>query len=140
MHSSKSPSVSLALICLIALTRCSLAQPGASQAPKTAALLAKGEQPVKIVCIGDSITGVYYHTGGRRAYPEILEVALHRAYPNARVQVINAGISGDTLKGGLARLDRDVLRHSPQLVTIMFGMNDLTRIPVAEFKANLAEM
>jgi lysophospholipase L1-like esterase len=108
--------------------------------PKTTALLASGERPVTVVCIGDSITGVYYHTGGRRAYPEMLEIALKRAYPKARVRVINAGISGDTLPGGLARLDRDVLAHRPQLVTIMFGLNDLTRFPRADFKKNLAAM
>src|SRR5688572_16733780 len=43
-----------------------------SKLPKIAALLEAGERPVKIVCIGDSITGVYYHTGGRRAYPEMV--------------------------------------------------------------------
>ncbi|MFN9971719.1 MAG: hypothetical protein ACK58T_17700, partial [Phycisphaerae bacterium] len=24
-----------------------------------------------VVCFGDSVTGVYYHTGGLRAYPEL---------------------------------------------------------------------
>lgn len=108
--------------------------------PKVATLLEKGEQSVKIVCIGDSITGIYYHTGGRRAYPDMLEVALKRAYPKAKLQVINAGISGNTLPQGLARLDRDVLSHKPQLVTIMYGMNDLTRFSLADFKKNLAQM
>lgn len=107
---------------------------------RVAALLESGEKSVTIVCIGDSITGVYYHTGGRRAYPEMLEVALKRAYPKALVKVINAGISGNTLPQGLARLERDVLRHKPQLVTIMYGMNDLTRYSLVEFKKNLAEM
>ena len=44
--------------------------------PQIAAALEKGEHPIKVVCIGDSITGVYYHTGGRRAYPEMLAIAL----------------------------------------------------------------
>ena len=104
---------------------------------KTEQLLREGKEPVRIVCIGDSITGVYYHTGGLRAYPEMLEVALHKVYPNAQVTVRNAGISGDTLRGGLARLERDVLAHKPHLVTVMFGMNDLVRIPLAEFRQNL---
>src|SRR5437773_2183694 len=81
-----------------------------SHLPKIAALLEAGEKPVKIVCIGDSITGVYYHTGSRRAYPEMLEVALKRAYPKAKVQVTNAGISGDSLPPGLKRLERTVLK------------------------------
>ncbi len=99
-----------------------------------------GEQPVKIVCIGDSITGVYYHTGGRRAYPEIIEVALKRAYPKAKVHVVNAGISGNTLPQGLARLQKDVLDHKPHLVTIMYGMNDMTRFSLEDFKKNLSQM
>ena len=111
-----------------------------AQSLQTAQRLAAGDQPVKIVCIGDSITGVYYHTGGLRAYPEMLEVALHKLYPHARVTVRNAGISGDTTRGALARLDRDVIAHKPQLVTVMFGMNDLVRIPLAEFKKNLKEI
>ena len=39
--------------------------PGDSAAPavsKTADLLRAGAEPVRIVCLGDSVTGVYYHT------------------------------------------------------------------------------
>jgi len=106
----------------------------------TARLLAAGREPVRIVCMGDSITGVYYHTGGLRAYPEMLEIALRRLYPQAKMTVRNAGISGDTTRGALARLDRDVLTHKPHLVTVMFGMNDLVRVPLAEFRRNLKEI
>ena len=107
---------------------------------KTAALLAAGNEPVRIVCIGDSITGVYYHSGGRRAYSEMLQLALQQLYPQTKLSVYNAGISGDTTTGGLKRLDRDVLAHKPHLVTIMFGMNDLVGTPVEVFKKNLREM
>ena len=107
---------------------------------KTAQLLAAGKEPVRIVCIGDSITGVYYHSGGLRAYPEMLQIALQKIHPQAQVTVRNAGISGDTTTGGLKRLERDVLAHKPHLVTIMFGMNDLVRTPVADFQNNLREI
>jgi hypothetical protein len=56
------------------------------------------------------------------------------------VQVINAGVSGTSLPHGLARLERDVLSHKPHLVTIMYGMNDMTRDSLAVFKQNLATM
>lgn len=102
--------------------------------------LAAGKEPVRIVCIGDSITGVYYHSGSRRAYPEMLQLALQQLYPQSQLSVVNAGRSGDTTTGGLKRLDRDVLAHKPQLVTIMFGMNDLVKTPVADFQKNLREM
>lgn len=112
-----------------------------SAAPlKTAQLLAAGKEPVRIVCIGDSITGVYYHSGGLRAYPEMLQIALQKIHPQAQVTVRNAGISGDTTTGGLKRLERDVLAHKPHLVTVMFGMNDLVRTPMADFQNNLREI
>ncbi len=107
---------------------------------KTAALLTAGKEPVRIVCIGDSITGVYYHSGGRRAYPEMLKLALQQLHPQAQVSVHNAGISGDPTTGGLKRLERDVLAHKPHLVTIMFGMNDLVGTPLDVFKKNLREI
>lgn len=119
----------------------SLLLTGASAQPlQTARRLAAGREPVTVVCLGDSITGVYYHTGGRRAYPEMLEIALKKIYPQAHVTVRNAGISGDTTRGALARLDRDVITHKPNLVTVMFGMNDLVRIPLDDFKKNLREI
>ncbi len=100
-------------------------------------LLTFGEKPVTIVCLGDSVTGVYYHTGGRRAYPEMLEIAIKLAIPKANVTVINAGISGHTTQNGLDRLDRDVLSKKPDLVTVSFGLNDMTRIAEDQFRKNL---
>mgnify|MGYP003347846583 CR=1 FL=1 len=52
------------------------------------------EKPLTIVCLGDSVTGVYYHTGGRRAYPEMLEVALRKLHPDTPINVINGDVLG----------------------------------------------
>lgn len=95
------------------------------------------ERPTTIVCLGDSVTGVYYHTGGYRAYPEMLEIAIRKVLPNSRVKVINAGISGHSTTEGLARLDRDVLAKKPDLVTISFGLNDMARVSEEQFRKNL---
>jgi lysophospholipase L1-like esterase len=84
------------------------------------------------------VTGLYYHTGGRRAYPEMLPIAVRKAYPGAEVVAVNAGISGNTTRDALKRLDRDVLAHRPHVVTVMFGLNDMVRVPPDEFRANLA--
>lgn len=97
-------------------------------------------KPVRVVCFGDSVTGVYYHTGSRRAYPDMLGIALHRVSPRAKVEMINAGISGHTTVNALARIDRDVLRRKPDLVTVMFGLNDMTRVPLDKYRANLKEI
>ena len=91
----------------------------------TARLLDEAREQVRVVCFGDSITGIYYHSGNRRAWPEMLKVALTRLYPKAELTVFNAGISGNTSAQGLSRMQKDVLDRKPHLVVVMFGMNDL---------------
>ena len=114
--------------------------PSAAQTPsmeRVVALLQTGQEPVRVVCFGDSITGVYYHTGGRRAWCDMLGIALKRLYPQARVEMFNAGISGNTSAAGLKRIEKDVLARRPHLVVVMFGMNDTARAPREQFEANL---
>ena len=98
------------------------------------------KQLVKIVRLGDSVTGIYYHTGGRRAYPEMLEIALRQVAPEAEISVINAGISGNSTIDALKRLQKDVLDHRPDVVTVMFGLNDMARVPKNDFQANLEQI
>ena len=107
---------------------------------RIAALAEDRTKRVRIVCFGDSITGVYYHTGGRRAYSHMLAIALRRIYPGAKVEVINSGISGNTAEVGLGRIESDVLAHRPHLVTVMFGMNDVARIPIETYRRNLHDI
>lgn len=104
-----------------------------SQARKT---LLAGE-PIRVVCFGDSVTGVYYHTGSRRAYTDMLGIALKKAAGNSKVEMINAGISGHTTVNALSRIDNDVLRHKPDVVTVMFGLNDMTRVSLDDYRSNL---
>jgi lysophospholipase L1-like esterase len=104
------------------------------------ALLESGREPVRIVGFGDSITGVYYHTGGKRAWCDMLGIALGRLYPKAKTVLFNAGISGNTSAAGLKRIDRDVLARHPHLVVVMFGMNDAAGVPKEMFEANLKEI
>ena len=97
-------------------------------------------KPVRIVCFGDSVTGLYYHTGGRRTYTDMLGLALRKAIPSANISMHNAGISGNTAMAGLKRIDRDVLDKKPDLVTVMFGLNDMTRQSLDQFRANLEKI
>jgi lysophospholipase L1-like esterase len=110
--------------------------PPGAQLPKFDQKLA-ARQPVTIVCLGDSVTGVYYHTGGRRAYPEMIAVGLEQVYPKSNITLINAGVSGNSTFDALKRLQSDVLDHKPDLVTVMFGLNDMVGVPVADYQANL---
>jgi lysophospholipase L1-like esterase len=107
-----------------------------NQLPKFFNKLNNGD-PIKVVCFGDSVTGVYYHTGGRRAYTDILEQKLRSHFSANEIIAINAGVSGNTTVNALERMEQDVLAHSPDLVAVMFGLNDMTRVPRDEYRANL---
>ena len=100
----------------------------------------KASTPVRLVGFGDSITGVYYHTGGRRAWPEMLGLALGQLYPHAKIEASNAGQSGDNTVGALKRLDREVLSRKPDLVVVMFGMNDVVAVAPELYEANLRQI
>ncbi len=64
----------------------------------------------KIVAFGDSITA---WTGW-----------VSMLYGEIGVDVINAGVGGDTTADALARIDKDVIAENPDLTIINFGMND----------------
>lgn len=90
----------------------------------SALLLVCGEctaqSPIKIVAIGTSNTFGRYVARGQD-YPSKLEAALKAKGHN--VQVINAGRNGDTVAGGLARLDASVPPDT-QIAIVEFGVND----------------
>jgi acyl-CoA thioesterase-1 len=56
-------------------------------------------------------------------------------------EVVNAGISGDTTAGGLARLDALLERYRPAILILELGANDgLRGLPPARMGANLGEI
>lgn len=81
---------------------------------KAAAGNTSPSKPV-VVCLGDSLT-VCGGEGGR--YTDWLAQWLTQA------EIINQGVGGDTLAGGRARLQRDVLAWHPQVVVIELDAND----------------
>lgn len=107
---------------------------------KVKAQLELGQEPVRIVCFGDSVTGVYYHSGGRRAWSDMLGIALKKQYPKAQIEVFNAGISGNTTIAALGRIERDVIARKPNLVAMMFGLNDIADGNRQVYRENLKTM
>ena len=84
--------------------------------------------------LGDSLTAGF-GLPREDAFPAGLEAAL-RTEGHAW-QVIDAGVSGDTSAGGLARLDW-VLADSPEIVIVELGANDgLRGLPTDQMEANL---
>ena len=106
-------------------------------AEKTVADLKEGCN-VTIVAFGDSITAGF---AVRRGFPSFWREMLQQKYPEARLELINSGISGDTTLDGLARLDWAVRSYEPDLVTINFGINDcVLGMGLDEFEMNLVEI
>lgn len=89
-----------------------------------------------IAFLGDSIThGCFEVIEGTKRTLEVVcdfEAVYHNQFkkilsmmfPFAQINIVNAGISGDTAQGGLQRLERDVLRFNPDLVVVCYGLND----------------
>lgn len=84
-------------------------------------------EPVLIVAFGDSVTmgATALETFDFEAvYHNRLKRLLEKRYPKTVFSVINAGVGGETAAVSLSRLDRDVIRHRPDLVLVGFGLND----------------
>ncbi len=92
----------------------------------------------RILFIGDSLTeglGV----AKEEAYPALIEKKLRQRYPQAGLEVINAGISGSTTASGL-RVLRFHLRNPPQVLVLALGANDALRgFPAKVTEKNLEE-
>jgi acyl-CoA thioesterase I len=86
--------------------------------PATAA-----DRPVRIVALGDSLTAGY-GLPADAAFPAKLEKALTAR--GLAVEIANAGVSGDTASGGLARLDWSV-PEGTDAVIVELGANDMLR-------------
>lgn len=78
-----------------------------------------------IVAFGDSVTEGVGRSGvtEETTYPAMLRRTLTQAL-GRDVRVINAGVGGDITPLGLKRMERDVLRHRPDVVLILYGVND----------------
>ena len=98
-----------------------LAAAGALTMASTSAL--PQEKPLKIVALGDSLTAGY-GIAANQAFPAQLERALRDR--GHAVEIINAGVSGDTATGGLARLDWSVPEDADAVI-VELGANDALR-------------
>ncbi len=95
------------------------------------------EAPIKIMAFGDSLTAGY-GLAPQEAFPAQLEALLQTQ--GRAVSIENAGVSGETTAGGIARLDW-ALASNPQIVLLALGANDALRgLSPAEAEKNLASI
>lgn len=88
----------------------------------------------RLVVLGDSLTAGL-GLDMKDAYPTLLQQKLDTAGIN--LQVVNAGVSGDTSAGGLSRVSL-ALEGDVRLMLVALGGNDALRaLPVAELRRNL---
>ncbi len=62
----------------------------------------------------------------------------------AEVEVINAGVGGNSTRNLLKRVERDVLAKKPEVVVMMVGTNDALNsgnsVPIKEYEKNLKKL
>lgn len=83
--------------------------------------------PINIVIFGDSVSHGFLrdNVDYENVYWNRLRRMLNRFRDYVPINMINASIGGTTAKASLARLERQVLIHEPDLVIVCFGLNDV---------------
>jgi len=98
------------------------------------ALLSMSSQAKSIVVLGDSISAAY-----GMAVEDGWVALLQKQLPEH--QIYNVSISGETSGGGLARLDKALADHKPDVLLLELGANDgLRGLSPALMKTNLMEI
>ena len=84
---------------------------------------------MRIVFQGDSITDAgrdrrNYHDMGR-GYPKYATEKLREDFPDAEIEFINQGISGNRTSQLFDRFYRDAIAFEPDVISILIGINDI---------------
>ena len=90
---------------------------------------------VRVLAFGDSLTQGHGLPEEDGFVPQLQAWLRANGAPDA--VVLNAGVSGDTTAGGLARIGW-ALGEKPDAVIVELGANDMLRgLPLAEIRSNL---
>ncbi len=120
-------------LCSLLLAACLFCSGSASSASAASSPL--------ILVVGDSVTAGYGLPPGQ-SFPAVLQTMLMQS--GHVVDVVNAGVSGDTTADGLARLPKLFPPHSrrrPDLLILQLGANDgIQGKDLAQVEANLNAM
>lgn len=126
-------ALAAALLSIIACGEAQVAGPVAP--PRPIPLPAVSD--IRVVFLGDSLSAGL-GLAEADAFPSIVQNLLRET--GHEVDVVNAGVSGDTSAGGLSRIDW-VLRQQPQILVIELGGNDALRgQPLENIEDNLRQI
>lgn len=88
----------------------------------------KENGPINIVVFGDSVSHGAVGAGEidyETVYHNRLRKKINEVRNYVPVNVINASIGGLTARASLPRMERDVFSHTPDLIIVCFGLNDV---------------
>jgi acyl-CoA thioesterase-1 len=88
----------------------------------------------RVVFLGDSLTAGL-HLSAEQSFPAVVSERLRA--DGRPIELINAGVSGDTSAGGLARIDWILKQHADVVVVGLGGNDGLRGLPVEETRKNL---
>lgn len=89
-----------------------------------------------ILVLGDSLSAAY-GLDKDQGWVSLLSKRLARE--GYEYEVVNASVSGETTRGGLTRLPRELERHHPAIAIVELGANDgLRGLSLADMRSNLA--
>lgn len=84
----------------------------------------ENEKALNIVYLGGSITQGCNATEEKRRYVNMSSNWWNEMFPEAEINVFNAGIGATTSQFGVARVEDHVLSKNPDLVFVEFSVND----------------
>ena len=132
-------AAALSVFVALPLAGCRRAEPTQNEAfGQTAATTAQlqASQTVEIVFLGDSLTSGLGLTADQ-AFPKRVEEMFH-AEGYDEVEILNAGVTGDTTAGALRRVEQ-VLSPASRILVVALGGNDALRaLTTAQTQENLA--
>lgn len=147
---SHSSALAVCALLVAALVACSSREPSSSPAASAAPVPASPPAPAldervpntvdarpRIVILGDSLTAGL-GLPPAEAYPTLLQKRLDKE--GLKYAVVNAGVSGDTSAGGLARLEWALDGDVRVLIVALGGNDGLRGLPAEELKGNLAQI
>lgn len=106
---------------------------------------------MRIAFLGDSVTeGCFellpYHDSfstvkePQNGYVSLLGDRLRAAYPDRDIEIVNAGIEGNSSTEAFARLKTDVLSKQPDISVVCLGLNDVWMRNPANYTVNLEQI
>ncbi len=87
----------------------------------------------RVICFGDSLTACGGYAG---RYSDFLA----KAFPEC--DIVNKGVGGDSIAGGLLRFQKDVVELNPKVVILELGANDFHQAsrPISELHRDMEFM